>query len=123
MVALPEAGGGDNRVHLSRAHRVPVHAAVTGRFQFSGRGPLCNCLGAGHLGSCHALRGWIYPPVIGLTPRVLVCADRQRDFLPLYIVYDNLLLSKRLGPDDYIQASATIYFDIVNLYIMIRGSS
>ena len=37
----------------------------------------------------------------------------------LYIVYDTWLISKRMGPDDYIAASISLYLDIVNLFLMI----
>ena len=37
----------------------------------------------------------------------------------LYIVYDTWSLSTRLGPDDYIEAAAQIYLDVINLFIFV----
>jgi hypothetical protein len=101
---------------LSRARR--VHASVTDFFQFSGREPLCSCLGTGHLGNRHTLHtvggfNWA-SPAMQYWYALIGCV-----VFSLHIVYDTWLFSKRLGPDDYIQAAATIYLDIVNLFIMI----
>ena len=35
----------------------------------------------------------------------------------LYIVFDVYMISKRLGPDEYIPAAITLYLDIVNLFL------
>jgi len=37
----------------------------------------------------------------------------------LYIVYDTWLISAKMGPDDYIAASISLYLDIINLFLMI----
>lgn len=37
----------------------------------------------------------------------------------LYIVYDTWLISSKMGPDDYISASISLYLDIINLFLMI----
>lgn len=68
-------------------------------------------------GLLNAVVGWITGGALFHGAFSFVLALAGAAIFSGYIVYDTWLISQRMGPDQYVQATLALYLDIVNLFL------